>query len=565
RHGQSDRGIEPRHLPERRAGGSAEPARRPVSNTRPARRQRQRRNPRRGARSARARTGDHTTLLRRQLHAEGRAGRFLLRSRFPAPLLRHGQHELWRAVRQRHLSARLEFVADRRTARTGGPRSGRRGHRRLVPDRHLRRGRCGGGHQRRPGLGRTRRPGLLASGRDPQLRRQLLFRQPGLHPARHRAGPVRAQAAERCLLWLHPHQRIERFPPLRLGQLLRSAPCRHLCRELHTEPLGRTDPEPGGGLHQIGLRGRPGRGDLHPAFGRADLCDCQCAGDPHARRPYPIGIRCPVYPYSRLGSRLGLSAGRRHQRPPGRATHRPDRLRTRRSRTPPGRLRRTRLRLGRHRPHRRPSVPWRGGRLPHPALARGDIDHPAGGRPTDPRRGNGHGGGGRGRISRRHGRRGLPDGAVSPERDESRMERKAMHDRGRLSGIRRDTAGPGKIRLRGSPPMKHDIRASRQWRAAAMTFSLLACPKISDADPYQCDIGNISVPHAVYDPTDSNPNSSGVGTVGITCHLKNAKQTQQVQYTIALSRGSSGSYNPRRMSGGRGSLGYNLYLDAGRG
>ncbi|AAU90451.1 MULTISPECIES: Csu type fimbrial protein [Methylococcus] len=112
--------------------------------------------------------------------------------------------------------------------------------------------------------------------------------------------------------------------------------------------------------------------------------------------------------------------------------------------------------------------------------------------------------------------------------------------------------------------MKHDIRASRQWRAAAMTFSLLACPKISDADPYQCDIGNISVPHAVYDPTDSNPNSSGVGTVGITCHLKNAKQTQQVQYTIALSRGSSGSYNPRRMSGGRGSLGYNLYLDAAR-
>jgi spore coat protein U-like protein len=112
--------------------------------------------------------------------------------------------------------------------------------------------------------------------------------------------------------------------------------------------------------------------------------------------------------------------------------------------------------------------------------------------------------------------------------------------------------------------MKHDIWKGRQWRAAAMVFSLLACPGMSGAAPYQCDIGNISIPQSVYDPTDSNPNSNGVGTVGVTCQLKNAKQTQQVQYTVALSRGFSGSYSPRKMSGGGGSLSYNLYLDAAR-
>lgn len=112
--------------------------------------------------------------------------------------------------------------------------------------------------------------------------------------------------------------------------------------------------------------------------------------------------------------------------------------------------------------------------------------------------------------------------------------------------------------------MKPDIWKGRQWRAAAMLFSLLACPGMVGAAPYECDIGNITVLQSFYDPTESNPNSNGVGTVGVTCQLKNEKQTHQVQYTVALSRGFGGSYSPRKMSGGRGSLGYNLYLDAAR-
>ena len=112
--------------------------------------------------------------------------------------------------------------------------------------------------------------------------------------------------------------------------------------------------------------------------------------------------------------------------------------------------------------------------------------------------------------------------------------------------------------------MKHDIWKSRQGRAAAILFSLLAYAVSPQAEPYRCDIGNISVPHSVYDPTDSNPNSTGVGTVGVTCELKNEKQTRQVQYTVTLSRGFGGSYNPRQMRGSKGPLGYNLYLDAAR-
>lgn len=82
-----------------------------------------------------------------------------------------------------------------------------------------------------------------------------------------------------------------------------------------------------------------------------------------------------------------------------------------------------------------------------------------------------------------------------------------------------------------------------------MTMSWL--PKASAA----CSVNNPSLVFGSFNPLSDNTVDS-TGTITVDCDASTS-------YTIALSPGSSGTYNPRRMSSSGNTLEYNLYTDAG--
>ncbi|WP_174627542.1 Csu type fimbrial protein [Candidatus Methylobacter favarea] len=70
-----------------------------------------------------------------------------------------------------------------------------------------------------------------------------------------------------------------------------------------------------------------------------------------------------------------------------------------------------------------------------------------------------------------------------------------------------------------------------------------------------CSVDSTGLAFGSFNPlTDSTVDSTA--TLTLTCD-------ESVSYTIALSPGGSGTYNPRRMASGSNTLDYNLYADAG--
>lgn len=102
--------------------------------------------------------------------------------------------------------------------------------------------------------------------------------------------------------------------------------------------------------------------------------------------------------------------------------------------------------------------------------------------------------------------------------------------------------------------------AARAWRAGAATLLLLAGFDARAAA--DCTVSAVGVNFGVYDPYITSPDDS-VGEITVTCtHLSGP--AIEVRYTVTLSTGGSGSYAPRQLRTGLGTLGYNLWRDLAR-
>jgi spore coat protein U-like protein len=84
---------------------------------------------------------------------------------------------------------------------------------------------------------------------------------------------------------------------------------------------------------------------------------------------------------------------------------------------------------------------------------------------------------------------------------------------------------------------------------------LLETPAV-DAQLFGCNIGTSGVSFGQYSVFNGTP-TDAQGTVSYSCTLA-------LLVRVELSRGSSSTFNPRTMTGGGGTLNYNLYLDSGR-
>lgn len=78
-----------------------------------------------------------------------------------------------------------------------------------------------------------------------------------------------------------------------------------------------------------------------------------------------------------------------------------------------------------------------------------------------------------------------------------------------------------------------------------------------------CDVSSNGVGFGDYDPLATAADDS-TANVAVTCTRVILQDPFRVAYTLSLSRGTSGSYAPRRMSSGANRLNYNLYRDAAR-
>jgi spore coat protein U-like protein len=78
-----------------------------------------------------------------------------------------------------------------------------------------------------------------------------------------------------------------------------------------------------------------------------------------------------------------------------------------------------------------------------------------------------------------------------------------------------------------------------------------------------CSVSTSGVGFGDYDPLLATPDDSSAN-VAVTCTRVILVDPFRVNYTLSLSRGSSGTYSPRRMTAGSATLNYNLYRDAAR-
>ena len=109
-------------------------------------------------------------------------------------------------------------------------------------------------------------------------------------------------------------------------------------------------------------------------------------------------------------------------------------------------------------------------------------------------------------------------------------------------------------------PLSRFIRAALARRPVAAAFSIIAtfafgC-HIAQAAPKNCNATATTVNFGSYLPTNAAAVTSA-GVITLTCNRTGS-------YSIALSTGQSGTFNPRYMSGGSpaSDLDYNLYIDA---
>ena len=100
------------------------------------------------------------------------------------------------------------------------------------------------------------------------------------------------------------------------------------------------------------------------------------------------------------------------------------------------------------------------------------------------------------------------------------------------------------------------------WIAAWL--SLAGCLVSSTAlAAMDCSVSTSGVGFGDYDPLLATPDDSSAN-VAVTCTRVILVDPFRINYTLSLSRGSSGSYASRRMNAGTARLNYNLYRDAAR-
>ena len=78
-----------------------------------------------------------------------------------------------------------------------------------------------------------------------------------------------------------------------------------------------------------------------------------------------------------------------------------------------------------------------------------------------------------------------------------------------------------------------------------------------------CSVSTSGVGFGDYDPLLATPDDSSAD-IAVTCTRQIFVDPFSVSYTLSLSRGSSGTFSPRRMNAGTAQLNYNLYVDAAR-
>ena len=97
---------------------------------------------------------------------------------------------------------------------------------------------------------------------------------------------------------------------------------------------------------------------------------------------------------------------------------------------------------------------------------------------------------------------------------------------------------------------------------SGLSVALWIWPQAVAAQSPQCRVRITMVRFGDYDPASHTPADS-VGNVRIRCR-RLGQGSQQVAYTISLSTGLSGSYQPRHMTQQQSPLQYNLYTDTAR-
>lgn len=113
--------------------------------------------------------------------------------------------------------------------------------------------------------------------------------------------------------------------------------------------------------------------------------------------------------------------------------------------------------------------------------------------------------------------------------------------------------------MNASPPLER-VHAALAGKRAWLVFMGLAAYiwgcGLAHAAPPNCSATSTTVNFGSYLPTNAAALGS-TGVITLTCNRNGS-------YSIALSTGQSGSFNPRYMSGGSpvNQLDYNLYIDA---
>ena len=97
-------------------------------------------------------------------------------------------------------------------------------------------------------------------------------------------------------------------------------------------------------------------------------------------------------------------------------------------------------------------------------------------------------------------------------------------------------------------------------RACLALAALLACGEA--AAVVDCTVSTTGVAFGTYDPLAATPNDS-TGNVTLVCTHVSGGATR-VTYSVALSRGSSGTFSQRQLRAGASVLNYNLFSNSAR-
>jgi spore coat protein U-like protein len=102
----------------------------------------------------------------------------------------------------------------------------------------------------------------------------------------------------------------------------------------------------------------------------------------------------------------------------------------------------------------------------------------------------------------------------------------------------------------------------RSLAVALVAAGAALAPPRADAS-FGCSASVVGVSFGSYDPVVATPDDSA-GRVDVTCTNVPGTGADNVAYSVALSPGVAGNFNPRRLASGAARLDYNLFRDAGR-